>query len=134
MELWSQLKAALGQELSQKDAEQFTIQSILGKCWNLETLKLQGSIFRFPLTDQKGVPSHFLTQSLKRLFLEGSEDPERMMKAQNVIWILVFCVHLRQASLSFILTLDGYNFLLEYSETFGGLSEVKQLAFPPSII
>jgi len=106
---------------------------ILEKCANLQILNLDGSIFPFPLTEQKEVPYHFLTHSLKRLFLRGSQDPGRMMKAQNMIWILVFCVHLRQASLSFTLRLDGYTFLLKYWETFKGLSRVKQLALGPRL-
>jgi len=57
-----------------------------------------------------------------------------MMKVQNMIWILVYCPHLRQASLCFTLTLDGYNFLLENSDTFNGLSQIRQLALRAMLI
>lgn len=107
---------------------------VLEKCWNLQTLNISGSIFSFPLAEHKGVPFHFLTHSLRRLFLGSTGDLDDSMNAQSVIWILVFCVHLRQASLSFTLTLEGYNFLLEYSETFKGLSKVEQLALASCFI
>jgi len=71
---------------------------------------------------------------LKRLHLGSFGALDISMKEQNVIWILVFCVHLRQAALSFTITLEGYNFLLEYSEIFKGLSKVKQLALSPFLI
>lgn len=99
IELWRQFNSTFGQELTQKAAEQVVVRFILRKCQHLHTLSLQGGIFRFTLTEQKGVSFHFLTHSLNRLFLGTSQDPERMMNVQNMIWILVFCDHLCQASL-----------------------------------
>jgi len=75
-ELWGQLEITVGREATQKEAEGFFLGFILEKCRNLQTLNLSGSIFRFPLTDQTGIPFDFLTHSLKRLFLRGCEDPK----------------------------------------------------------
>lgn len=51
-----------------------------------------------------------------------------MMTAQKMGWVLVFCPHLLQASLAFTIDRSAYDCLLEYSETFKGLSRVKRLA------
>jgi len=51
----------------------------------------------------------------------------------RTIWIAtVFCPHSIQALLTFILDYVSFAYLLEYSESFKGLSNVKQLALRPT--
>jgi len=57
-ELWGQLEIAVGRDVTENEAEWIILGFVLEKCRKLQTLNLLGSIFCFPLTEQKGVPFH----------------------------------------------------------------------------
>lgn len=102
---------------------------ILDNCENLETLVLVNTIFPFPLL--RNIPSRYLSKSLKR-FHAGSNTVQGSLTCQNVVWLLVFCSTLEQVSVKFIVSASSFKFLVEYSETFIGLSSVVQLALEPT--
>lgn len=51
-----------------------------------------------------------------------------------MVWILAFCPNLRQAVLFFGVDLASFDYLQEYSDNFGGLSNVEQLVIAPIFI
>lgn len=57
-----------------------------------------------------------------------------LLIAQNMVWILAFCPNLRQAVLFFGIDLASFDYLQEYSDHFGGLSNVEQLVIAPIFI
>lgn len=135
--LWEQLRTASGRKLNKNEVQQIIIKFILGECRNLQILILEGSVLHFPLTEQRDlrrIPFHFLAHSLKKLHLGASNNPARMLNAQSVIWILLYCPHLLEAYVTFGLNLKSSNFLVEYSGTFEGLSGVKKLASRPILV
>lgn len=79
-------------------------------------------------TDRRFRPSLNLTQSLNRLLLGSAGNFKVETTAKIMICILVFCESRLQASLSFTLDLTSFNFLVDHSQTFKGLSKVKQPA------
>jgi len=89
--LWDTLDSAAGRQLTQTEAENVVLRSMLSKCQNLQTLVLAGGVFSFPLVAINqgwSLPLPFLTQSLKRLFLTSVTDLKKNMTAANMIWIL----------------------------------------------
>jgi len=109
-ELWARLGIAVGREVTQNEAEiMMVLVFVLEKCRNLRPpdSRPQRQLLPLPSHGAERGSIHLLTHSLKRLFLRGSEDPKNRSNVQNMIWILVYCPHLRHASLSFIPTLGA---------------------------
>lgn len=111
---------------------------ILNECVNLETyINRYPEILRMTLSSRRPeneripheLPVPFLINSLKRLEISSTVRWDEGVLARQVIWILVFCVHLRQAIFTILISATGdAPYLEEYSETFKNLSKVKDLA------
>lgn len=56
------------------------------------------------------------------------------LNLRNVVWLLVFCPHLSQAALRASISTTDFRLLLEFSDTFAGLSKIKELAIHYSFI
>lgn len=103
---------------------------------NVETLHLLFENCLFPLSpfriqDPKMRPFAFWTNSLKTIVVSGNNDPTCQITASNVLWILLFAVHLRKAVFVFATDMKDFKLLAEHSVAFKGLSKVKQLALAP---
>lgn len=138
MSLWQAFGASAGRRLEPEEAEARILELIFGTTANLQTLVFSGGLFAPPslvqMVEKKRVPFTFLTQSLKRIVISTSDHPRAMIPAQNAICILVFCLQLRQASLGFTIDLHSFNYLVEYVDTFRGLSKVTQLAITTTFV
>lgn len=76
-------------------------------------------------------PMTFMTHSLKELFInEAVENNKRccLISAKNTIWLLIFCEKLEHAAFCSSFFRSDYGFMEEFSQTYEGLSKVKQLA------
>lgn len=103
---------------------------------NVETLHLIGENCLFSLRpsrahDRKMRPFSFWTNSLKTIVVSGSIETICHITASNVLWILVFAVHLRKAVFVFATDMKDFKHLAEHSAAFKGLSKVRQLALGP---
>jgi len=91
IKLWKALNSTAGRNLTQMEAKNRALESILIQCRNLQTLVLAGGILSFPLvaiSQGKNLPLLFLAHSLKRLFLTTGVDPKLNMTAQIIVWVL----------------------------------------------
>lgn len=109
-------------------------QRLYGKLVNLQTLIIQDPRLNFTFTrvvNGKLVPYTFLTNSLTKLYigLRPEEDQHLSLNASNVVWLSLFCPHLRQLAVGFSIDLQDFHYLSDYAETFDGLSRVKEVAF-----
>ena len=133
MILWEALDDSAQRKLTQQETTRVFLTSIFRSTENLETLLLSNGVFSFPLVDRVGtqtLPFRFMTQALKRLHISkpDSDDITGMHSAQNMVWLLVSCSHLLEASLCFTANSDSFNYLNTYSNTFQGRSKVRKLA------
>lgn len=109
-------------------------QKVFNRLKNLETLILEDLtfIFSFQLQIDGKLTQHtFLTSSLRKLYIPrvNSKMFTRLnLSSMNVIWLLIFIPHLKEAALGVSVTLECLKVLSELSETFTGLSKVEKLA------
>lgn len=107
---------------------------------NLEVLILENPDFNPELQtkiDGRWSPMRYFSNSLKKLYIKCSESDiySNVMSASNVVWILVFSPHLREATFGFTLdVLQDFSFLSEYYTVFEGLSQVKKLSICPMFV
>lgn len=105
-----------------------TMGFIVGPLENLETFVIHYPLFlKFPFVDDKLRPLQF-NQFLVRLDFSSMSRFEDGVSATNAIWMLCFCVSLRQALLIIRISKDGAKFLSDYDENLKGKSKVKDLA------
>ena len=106
---------------------------------SLENLILQNFELLLPFQQRIGgklVPSTFLATSLKRLFIPTWRDQvsDLNLSARNCIWLLSSCSLLHEASLAFDISIQDFDFPLEFKEAFSGLSSVKKLALQENVV
>lgn len=107
----------------------------LGNLIALESLVVRHPAFtprdlQQPISASKRGPLRFLSDTLKNLYI-GSlcEDQVSVtLSGRNVIFLLVFSPHLRRCCLTFTFSIEDFQYLREYRDTFRGLSAVKQLS------
>jgi len=109
------------------------VEGLLSQMRNLKTLVIFFNRFNFNLVSRVGgrdVHLAFLTNSLQRIQISGpaSRSKETFLSAKKAVWILCFAPLLQQAILKISCSTADAAFLKEYSNSFGGLSNVKGLA------
>lgn len=109
----------------------FGMEKIFNAIKNVETIVVEDSFYMFPFVqevDKKHIILPALVNNLKNLRIHRSYMKRFQLRAKKAIWLLLFCPHLKQASLSFEIYSDDVDFLEEYGEVFRSKSRVKDLA------
>lgn len=114
------------------------IQTVYEKLDCLQVVVIAESRLAFALRKRGSLsPLPFLTQSLKKLFVEKPQQSfiGFAISATNVICLMCFCENLRQLSIGFVVTFPkDYRFLSEFYESFAGVSKVREIAILPEFI
>lgn len=84
--------------------------------------------FQFRMYNGSLAPSEFLTQSLKKLHITMWPTDRLNFSARNIVWLLVFCRSLFECSMGCICSITDFQYLVEHSEAFSGLSNVQRLS------
>lgn len=128
----SGLPFALGVQVRANYGIQKAIGFVYEQIHNLQVLRLENFALCFDfIRGETGAPQLFLSKSLKRLFIAGTQSREGVdhsLSANNAIWLLSFCPQLDQCSLAILVSHKDYKFVSELSNSFEGLSNVKHLA------
>lgn len=103
---------------------------------NIHTLIVHQPAFIFPFQTKtslgKQAPLRFFTHSLRKLFVTMWSSNDCNFKARNVVWLLVNCLQLTEASLGCLIEIEDSKFLSDHAEAFSGLSNVRRLALAVS--
>lgn len=127
------IESAHQRKLSALELIEKEMELILERAERLETLVLSGGgYFAFPAMTRFSRFT-FLSESLKSFY--STHAPfDAIMSCQNFIWLLLFVPTLRRVAAPFTVTISGFNHVVEYSETFKGLSKIEQLSIHPIFV
>lgn len=116
---------AQGISFERSEGFEYAVEGVYRFLPNIQTLVIGEPAFNIPL---RPAPLPFLSHSLKKLFIPMWSDGKIVLKARNVVWILVFCTGLRSATLCCIFDQNDFKYLAEFSDAFSGLSQIRKLA------
>lgn len=99
---------------------------------NLQNLVVLERRFMFPFQfrhEGRTLPFN-LMNSIRKLYIRFSdpEEDELQLSGANVVWLLVFCRHLREVAIKFLFRNQDFHFLSLHHEVFSELSNVERLA------
>ena len=103
---------------------------------NLETIVLRDGSIYFPLVESVGGrsrPAPFIAHSLRRIHT-SRRGRNRPISARMIIWMILFCPLLYEASFNFTVSPEDLKFLELHQDAFKRKSNVKKLAIAPFLL
>lgn len=70
----------------------------------------------------------FLSNSLKKLYINSQPQAKDNLSVRNGLWLLLFVPSLQELAISIDFSIIDFRFLLEFGDTIEGLSRVSKLA------
>lgn len=111
---------------------ELSVRKIYDRLVNLEVVVLSFPFGFFPFQveiDGRSAPHPLLTSSLKKLSIDLWRGSRLInLTGSNVAFLLIFCPHLEEASLSFDLSSQDFKYFSDHQEAFAGSSKIRKLA------